>query len=399
MPRFRYQTVDANDRPISGELEAARIEDALQVLQASGLHPEPHELEEIADDPIEPATGDRPLSTREATQFAGNLAELTQAELPLGPGLRAMADEVPGRRLSALFRRLAAQADAGIPLKTAIDEIAHQLPGHIRGLILAGTRSGRLAEILGEYAALEQERSDLSWRIRISLAYPLILVVALAVLFIFSGIFIVPPMEAVFTDFGTDMPGITVFFIHTSKNLTPVLIVFLTVLAAFLLPWLVIPRPRWITRCLYSAPFLGTVWKWQALVEFSRLMSLLIAEDVPMADALRLTSDGIQSPGLRAACLKSAARIEAGDTFSDCVDRQRAFPATLGPFVEFGNQSSRPAQGFAAAAEAFQRRIRVVARLWENIIPPVMLVLVGGFVGTMIIAMFMPLVGITMTLS
>lgn len=311
MPRFRYQTVDAHGRPISGELEAARIEEALQVLQAAGLHIEPHELEEIVYDPIEPAAGNRPLSTREAAQFVGNLSGLTESELPLGPGLRAMADEFPGQRLSRLFRRLADQADAGVPLGTAVTKMGHQFPGHIRGLIMAGTQSGQLAEVLGEYAALEQERSDLSWRIRMSLAYPIILAVALAALFIFSGIFIVPPMESVLTDFGTDMPPITMLFIETSNNLTPVLIVFLVVLAALLLPLLVIPRPRLITRCLYSVPFIGTIWKWQALVEFSRLMGLLIAADVPMAEALRLTSDGILSPDLRTACLKSADRIEA----------------------------------------------------------------------------------------
>ena len=420
MPRYRYQTVDAHGRPISGELQAARIEEALQELRANGLQLTQHEIEEIAAAPSEPGGGDRPLSTAEAAQFAGNLAELTEAQLPLGPGLRAMADELRGdwysrlmghlalgfvlqdfrgRRLSNLFRKLSRQTDEGVPLETAVNDLGDRFPGHVRGLILAGTRSGRLAEVLGEFAALQRERSDLSWRIGMSMVYPLLLISALVAMVIFCGLLIVPPMATIMEDFETDMPPMTVFFIATSTSGARTLIVLVLLLVPLLLLWLVLPRPRWAVRWIYALPFLGAIWKWQALVEFSRLMGLLLDQDVPMPEALRLTSDGIRSPALQTACLKSAARIEAGDTLADCIDRHPAFPATLKPFLDFGSQSARPAEAFEAAAEVFKRRIGVNATLWEIIIPPLMLVLIGGFVGSMVVALFMPMIGMFSTLS
>ena len=117
-----------------------------------------------------------------------------------------------------------------------------------------------------------------------------------------------------------------------------------------------------------------------------------------MPEALRLTSDGMRSPDLRAACLESAARVEAGDTFSDCIQSQRAFPATLKPFVDFGSQSSRPAEGFEAAAEVFKSRIGVDATLWEVIVPPLVLVLTGGFVGFLVISLLLPFLGLIQNL-
>ena len=423
MPRYRYQTVDAHGRPISGELEAARIEEAIEELGANGLHPQRHEIEEIAGAPIETSGGDRPLSTGEAAQFAGNLAELTRAQLPLGPGLRAMADElrgdwssrlkrylawgvagvvvedVRGRRLSSLFGKLSRLTDEGIPLETAISNMGDRFPGHVRGLILAGTRSGRLAEVLGEFAALQRERSDLSWRIAVSMAYPLLMVSALVVLFIFCGIFIVPQFVEIFTSFEVDLPAMTQLFIATSLRGTRVLLVVLAILLPLVFFWFVLPRPLWAERCLYRVPFLGSVWRWQGLVEFSRLMGLLLDQDVPLPEALRLTSDGMQSPILKVACLESAVQVEAGTTFLDCVKMQRAFPPSLTPFVDFGSQSSRLSDGFEAAAEAFQRRINVDAGLWEIVIPPIMLVLVGGFAGSMVISLFMPLISLITSLS
>ena len=399
MHRYRYQTIDAHGRPISGELDAVGIEEALGELQAAGLPVTRNEIEKIANAPIEPSGQGRPLSTGEAAQFAGNLAELTEAQLPLGPGLRAMADELRGQHAAGLFRKLSRRTDEGVPLETALSEMGDQFPGHIRGLIRAGARSGRLADVLAEFAALERERSDLSWRIAVSMAYPLLMTLALVAMFVFCGLFIVPQMEAVLVDFETKLPPMTVVFIAASINGTRVLIVLSAILVPLLLAWLVLPRPRWAARCLYRVPFLGPVWKWQGLVEFSRLMGLLLDQDVPLPDALRLTSDGMRSPGLKVACLESAARVEAGEAFSDCVERHRAFPATLKPFVDFGDRSSRPAEGFEAAAEAFGRRISVDAKLWEIVIPPIMLVLVGSFVGVMVISLFMPLISLISSLS
>jgi type II secretory pathway component PulF len=399
MPRYRFKTVDAHGRPISGELEAARIEEALQKLQADGLDPARNEIEKIADGPIEPGNGHRPLSTGEAAQLAGNLAELTEAQMPLGPGLRAMADEVRSRPLGNLFRRLARQADEGVPMETAMSNIGHQFPAHVRGLVLAGTRSSRLAEVLGEFAALQRERSDLTWRIGISMAYPLLLISALVGMFMFCGLLIVPPLVAVLEDFETEIPSMTMLLISMSTNGTRILVAILVILVPLLLLWLVMPRPHWVVRCLYQVPFLGSIWKWQGLVEFSRLMGLLLAQDVPMPEALRLTSDAVRSPDLQAACLKSATRIEAGGTFSDCIERYQAFPATLKPFVDFGNQSSRPAEGFEAAAEVYKRRIGVDATLWEIVIPPLMLVLIAGFVGFLVISMLLPMISLITTLT
>ena len=423
MPRFRYQSVDAEGKPISGEVEASRIDEALETLAAGGIYVERGALLEIAEEVGGQAGGGRPLTTGEAARFVGDVSELTRSQMPLGPGLRAMADELHGgwtsrlmhclgcgiggviaddlrgHRLSRLFRQLSRQTDEGVSLETAVSEMGDRFPRHVRGLILAGNRSGRLAEVLAEYAALQRERSDVSWRIAVSMAYPLLMFSMLVPLFMLCGLYVAPPMASLFEDFGADLPAITVLFLATSIGGTRALTVLLMILVPLLLLWLVLPRPRWATRCLYSIPFVGAVWKWQGLVEFSRLMGLLLAQDVPLPEALRLAGDGVRSPALEEACLKSAAQVEAGEAFIDCIERQKAFPPTLRPFVDAGNQLSRPSEGFEAAAEVFQKRISVDAALWEIVIPPLMLVLIGGFVGFMVVSLCLPLISLITNLS
>ena len=196
-----------------------------------------------------------------------------------------------------------------------------------------------------------------------------------------------------------DMPAMTRMFIATSLGGSRALLVLLPILLPLAFCWFALSRLPWAEQCLYPVPLLGPVWRWQGLVEFSRLMGLLLGQDVPLPEALRVTGDAMRSPSLKSACLASAVQIEAGSTFSDCVERYKAFPPSLKPFVDFGSRSSRPAEGFEAAAEAFQRRISVDAGLWEVVIPPMMLVLVGGFVGFMVVSLFLPLLSLITTLS
>ncbi len=421
MPRYRYQTVDAHSKPISGQVEAAGIEEARETLLADGIEVARDEIVEISDR-VE-GRGGEPLSAPEAAQFVGEVAELTRSQMPLGPGLRALADDLHGGwatrlmhylaggiagaiaedrggcRLSGLFHELSLRTDEGVALETAVGEMEGRFPRHVRGLILAGSRSGRLGEVLGEYAALQRERSDLSWRIVASLAYPLFLLASLLLLFMLCGFYIVTPMSGVFADFDADLPAMTVFFIATTTNGTNILTVLMAIMGPLFLAWLVLPRPRWATCWIYSVPFVGAVWKWQSLAEFSRLMGLLLSQDVPLPEALRLTGEGMRSPLLEAACLESAVRIEAGDAFIDCIAREKEFPPTLGPFVDMGNQLSRPSEGFEAAAEVFKRRISVDAALWEVVIPPMMLVLIGAFVAFMVISLLLPMLSLITSLS
>ena len=151
------------------------------------------ESDKVLDDAIPLARFDslRKLSPEEATELAARVAELTKAGLPLGAGLRALADELPGRRLPRVLRRLADRLDAGDDLLDALESQGRSLPAHLRGLMLAGVRSGRLAEVLEEYVDLQRSQSELRRRVWLALAYPFILLLFMTALAAFAGVYVV----------------------------------------------------------------------------------------------------------------------------------------------------------------------------------------------------------------
>ena len=120
--------------------------------------------------------------------MAARVAELTKAGLPLGPGLRALAGELPGRRLPHVLRAMADRLDAGVDLAATIEAEGRRLPTCLRGLVLAGIHSGRLAEVLEEYVDLQRSQLELRRRVWLSLAYPLVLLLAMTLLAILGQV-------------------------------------------------------------------------------------------------------------------------------------------------------------------------------------------------------------------
>ncbi len=121
----------------------------------------------------EPTSGSpKPLSEREAAELVGRVADLSKAGLPLAPGLRAAAAELPDSRLAAALKRLAASLDHGQTLDQAMAAEGRALPAHFQALVAAGIRSGKLGQTLEEFVEFRQTTSDIRSSVWVALVYP-----------------------------------------------------------------------------------------------------------------------------------------------------------------------------------------------------------------------------------
>ena len=339
------------------------------------------------------------LPSREAAALAAEVAELAKAGLPLPPGLRAMAAELPGRRLPAALREIADHLEAGAPLEAAIETAGPRLPGHFRGLLLAGVRSGRPAEVMEELVELAHRQVELRRRVWLGLAYPIVLLSLLSVLFVLLQGVIVPQFVAIFKDFAVDLPQMTRLFLWTMGPgawLLALTTVALPV-AAFVLPLL--SGQKWASRILYLVPLLGPLWRWSRLAEFSRLMAILLEQKVALPEALRLASAGVADGYLAGGCREVATEVEQGRLLCASLASKRQFPPSLIPLVEWGQQTPAVPEAFRAAAEMFEGRTESQGVFLETIALPVTFLVIVIFTGFAITAMFLPLISLIQKLS
>jgi type II secretory pathway component PulF len=339
------------------------------------------------------------LSADEATELAARVAELTRAGLPLGPGLRALADELSGWRLPGVLRHLAARLDAGDDLIVALDSLGSSLPTQLRGLMLAGIRSGRLSEVLEEFVDLEHSQSELRRRVCLSVAYPYVLLLFMTGLATFMMLAIVPSFEKIFKDFGTCLPAMTVVLIKASHLVSWFLagVIGLSIVLPLLF-WLVSP-PSWMWRLLYRVPMVGPLLRWSHLSQLSRMMGLLLEQRVALPDALRVTAAGLSNANLAHGCCGVADDVEHGRILYESMAARRQFPASLIPMIQWGQKAPALPDAFRAAAEMFEGRVRSHGTLMESMLLPIMFLVTIVFVGFFVTALFLPLISLITKLS
>jgi len=395
MPKYRYRALDAEDKPIFGELDAPGVDEVLRQLAAQGLRAETGDVWE----PHAPLAAEERLNEEQAAELAARVAELARAGLPLGPGLRALAGELQSRKVSRLLVRVARELDAGRSLEDALALSGGRFPAHLRGLMLAGVKIGRLPEMLEEHVAFQRDRANLKRHIWTSMAYPTLLLTIALVLFLFLNVFILPQFVEIYEDFGLELPLLTQLVLATSLPGVRVLAC-LPAFALYLLLLLATTRvPVWGRRLFYHVPFLGPLWRLHGMVCLSRLLGLLVEEEMPLPDALVLAADGLAEPDLAVACRRAARQVRGGQPLGEALARHWQFLPTLRAFAEWGQQSACLAEALRSAGEVFERRLRVQLRLCDVVVPALVFLMVIAAAVLIIAALFLPLFSIITKLA
>ncbi len=340
------------------------------------------------------------LSTDESAELAGQVAALTRSGLPLAPGLRALADEVASTRLTRALREMADRLQAGEPFDQVVQSQGGLFPQHVRGILLAGIRSGQLAEVMEEFVDLHNDRRELNRRVWLSISYPVLLMSIMTALFIFVDQYIAGEFAEIFRDFEVELPAMTQVFVEASWFAAMLLGsgTVLVVVAALLLTRSSLGSPAAV-QLLHAVPLIGPLWRWSRLLQFARLMRILIAQGTPVPQALRLTAAGVRDEYLAAACREAADDVEAGMTLSESMKSYRQFPATMIPMIAWGQRTSALPDAFQASAEVFEGNVQTHGALMETVMTPIAFLIVIGFVSMFVLSMFLPLITLIESLS
>ena len=354
----------------------------------------------MSDDRGKTATSAGRLSAEEAAELAGQVAALAKSGLPLDSGLRALADELANSRLEPVLREMADRIEAGEPPDEVMRSQKNRFPAHVRGLLLAGIRSGRLAEVMDEFVDLHNAQRELGRRVWLSLAYPILLMSCMSLLLFFLDQFVIDELAETYRDFNLSLPAMTMIIMQATWIAACVVGggTVLLVLAVVLLASS-IPGPPGTAEILYAIPLVGPLWRWSRLMQFSRMMGLLIAQDTPLPEALRLTAVGIRDANLATGCRYVAADVEAGQTLAQGMASYPQFPPTMIPLIESGQRTSSLPDAFEASAEMFEDNLESQEVLMEAALTPITFFFVAGFMFLFIIAMFKPLIVMIGSLS
>jgi general secretion pathway protein F len=342
------------------------------------------------------------LTPDETAQLSAQLAGLTRANLPLPSGLRALGAELAGGRLRRVIEALAGSLEQGASLEAAIAAQGGAVPDYLRGLVEAGARSGRTGEVLGRFAGYAQIDVDVRRQLTLRLAYPVITLVAAISLLLFTLTYLIGGFEKVFRDFGIALPWLTEALIKTSDVLKSSGLPLLTVLAvavAVVFIFLLGMGPAQRRSLLRYLPLFGPVWRWTSLAEFSHLLGLLVASDVPLVEAIPMAGAGVPDAALQATARRMARDVEHGDSLARAINRPLLFPEGLAAIVSWAEDQNTLPATLHMLGEMFEGRARSQARFASTVCAVLCLIVILGGIALVIQGVFAPMYQMIQKLS
>jgi type II secretory pathway component PulF len=343
------------------------------------------------------------LSSDETRDLAQHIAGLAQAGLPLPSGLRALSEELGPGALRGVVADVAARLERGDKLEDALEAVGNRLPGHLRDLILAGVRSGRIEAVLGEFVNYSQIGVSLRRKVWLSLAYPSLLIVAYFALFVFVCRFIARGFKGLFMDFGISIPVVTRSLFVISDAVTaagwglavaPLVGVVLVYLATrFMLD----SASR--SRLASQVPMMGSLVRWSALAEFAHYLGLLLDCNIPLAAALPLAADGTRDGELTHECRAAAREVQGGASLADSISWRRIFPPGFGKMLRWAEGHQSLSETLHMMAEMFEARAGAQATFIGSVTGVLAVILVIWGCVYVVVSLFLPLIQLISKLS
>jgi type II secretory pathway component PulF len=353
-------------------------------------------------DPVEQGEAKGRLTPAETARLTDQIASLTRAGLPLGPGLIALGEELPPGRFRRSLFDLAAALNKGAPLDSALDEQKDRIPPHLRGLVVAGLRSGQLGDILGRFSGYVSIGTELARKLWLSLAYPLLSIFAALTLFVFVNVVLVSQFETIFRDFGIPLPRVTIgmiMFSHALRTGWPALLTLGGMIAGLWLLGRLFLKPAMRRSVATKIPIVGSVWRFTSWAEFCHLLALLLETHLPLPDALRLTGEGVQNSDLDRACQLMANDVEHGRTLAESMGAHPHFPTGLPRLLKWAGDQNAIAEILHMAGEMYEARARGQATFAGTVMAVLSVIIVLWGIFTVIGGLMLPMITLISKLS
>ena len=403
MSTYAFRAVDLGGVPSRGEVDAETKAQVTEQLRERGLivldvseKSEAFKLESAFD-------RFRSIKTRDLSVFARQFATLIASGMPMLRSLYTLEDQTEDERLSGAIAGVRNDVEAGSSLADAMGRRPQVFDKLFRAMVRSGESSGRLDDAL-ERIAFQLEKLDaLKREIRSAVLYPAFVFAAALVIMLAVVIFIVPIFAEAFKEAVADQPGESA----SLPTLTQLMINFSNFLKGYWFIW--VPgmiglligffqwkktergRAQWDLVKLRLPIHIGDIVQKAAVARWSRTFSGAVASGVPLLESIKLTGQTAGNYQVEKAMEEVYASVQSGGTLAHPIEEASVFPPMVGHMVSVGEESGQLEQMLSKIADFYETEVDSKVKALTSLIEPAMIAIVGGMVGFIVIAMYLPL--------
>ena len=394
MEAFKYSGRTAAGAVRRGVIEAGSREEAVAILRQQGLRaptvkPKPKDIEIKI-----PGLGGG-VRESEIVVFTRQFATMIDAGLPLVQCLEILGAQCDNKTLAKVITSVKQDVEAGSTYADALRKHPSVFSDLYVNMVEAGEIGGILDTILNRLAAYIEKAVKLKKRVKGAMVYPaVVLTVAVAVVAIIM-VYVIPVFQKMFAGFGGNLPAPTQLVIHMSEFLRANILYMILGLVLFVIAFAqtyrrYAPFKKGVHVVLLKMPLIGPLIRKVAVAKFTRTLGTLVSSGVPILDAMEIVARTANNKVIEEAVLKTRDSIREGKTIAEPLAETKVFPPMVVQMIGVGEQTGALDAMLSKIADFYDEEVDTAVAALTSMLEPMMMVFLGGTVGFLVVAMYLP---------
>jgi type IV pilus assembly protein PilC len=419
MAKYEYIALDARGQESHGVIEASNPNEAVGQLRQSGFFPTsvveegkgaPKQTKKVQK-AMKAAAGPKAkggitLFTKKTVKgktlmiFTRQLATLIDAGLPLLRGLTVLAKQEKDLVLKNTINSLADAVQGGSTFSESMGQHPRIFNKLYINMVKAGELGGVLELVLNRLAEFQEKAQKIKNKVVSAMAYPVIVLIIAIAIMMFLLAFIVPKFEQIFKDMlgGKPLPALTEWVISASRIVQSQWYWIIGVLVVVIVAYRFIARTErgrvLLDKIFLKAPLFGDLQRKSSISRFSRTLGTLVTSGVPILQALNITRDTAGNAVVADAVTKVHDAVKEGESIVAPLEASGVFPPMVISMVDVGEETGQLPEMLLKIAEVYDDEVDNAVEGLTSLLEPIMIVFLALIVGTIVIALFMPLIEI-----
>jgi type IV pilus assembly protein PilC len=398
MPTYVARARDAQGKAKTQRVVAPSPREARSALQNQGLY-----ILEIKETEAVGLKSDIDLSfltkitVKDKAVFSRQFAALVNAGVALVRGLGVMAEQCTNSKLKKILISVNNDVQQGNSLADSMRSHPEAFDNLYVAMIQSGETGGVLDEVLNRLSKLLEDQARLNNQIKSAMAYPVTVGSLAVIIFLGMIIFLIPVFEGIFKQLGGDLPPFTQMMVSLSKFLrTPqymFLLIFLVIALVFGFRMYYKTRAgrETIDRIMLKLPLFGDLVEKTAVARFCRTFGSLSRSGVPILTSLEIVSDTAGNQIISNAINEARKEVLGGGMLSIALQKEKVFPVLATQMINVGEETGEMDKMLMKVADFYEDEVEQSVKALTSIMEPIMIAVLGGMVGSILVAMYLPM--------
>lgn len=337
-----------------------------------------------------------PIGLKDMVVFSRQFAAMISAGVPLLRTLSIIVEQCKNRKLKSCLEEVRRSVESGLSLSDALVRQHGVFDKLYVSMVRAGEAGGFLAEVLTRLADFLESRQKLNQKVRSAMVYPSVVLAIAVLVFWVMLTFILPIFEGLFKNIGSELPAYTRFLMSLSEYMRSIwmalFVVCVLVSLYFVRRYYRTEKGReHIDGIFLSLPLFGDLSRKVAIARFCRTFGTLIKAGVPMLSALDVVKDTAGNASIARSVEKIYNEVRQGGSISKPMARISLFPAMVTQMVAVGEETGNLDDMLTKVAEFYDMEVDNSVESLTSLLEPIMVVGIGGIVGSVVVGMYLPI--------